>query len=453
MPGANQFGGGKGALINASGFPYVPIDQAKGIAGSWFGSPPVPPVPESIVRAYNVTTTYPSESYSARETTQILSSMTTAKTVGVGLNTDGTPYSGHIVNSEGIPTAIEGDGGAFRIPNEKVYFERGSYENVLDIQFTEFAPSLPAVDEPELPPFLPPTLRLRSEVGGDPKPSGIIVYNARFWILGDDKGYWESLVPTSTGKVVCEAGAYIVLSADAWSYKTDTGEEIREGLTYEWIIDGTVVSVERGLRMFDVFPNGLAKPNTGIFRLSNDEWTPKSYDITLKVTNKIGTSISQIGLLVYGGQDGLGANLDASDFEPFQDRAGYYMNFYDSTRNFAPYTGTPVGDEGLFEVVVTDEQLYYTNQSDRQLDYPGPPQFNLSTSGPTDLGDFVVDGDGTFWYWSGIPSITTVIPNPSGGPPSLFVKGAGKGTGAGGGPSFWWNEGVQGGVSATNSNW
>ena len=444
MPSLAQLlGYGGNTITNTFGFPISPAPVKGG--QPWYGAPPTPPIPESIVRAYNVTTTFPQESYTARETTELISTISTAKTMAVGTNSDGVPNEGHTTTSDGVPIARENDGGVFRIPNEKVFFERQSYANVLDIGFKELTPDIPAVDEPDSPPFLPPVLRLRSDVGGDPKPSGIIVHNGRFWVLGSDKGYWESTVPTSTGKMVVEAGAYVVLRADAWSYKDENGQEITADLTYEWIIDGVVVSTERGLRMFDIFPNGHAKPDTGIFRLSNDPYSPKSYDITLKVTNKVGTSVSQVGILVFGGEAG-GDYIDAEDFVPYQDRAGYYMNYYDSTRSFAPYTGTPVGDEGLFEEVVTNEQLYYTNQTANQLPYVGPPTFNLPTNS-ADLGSFVVDVNGTYWYWVGVPAIQTTY-STGGGSMAIATKGAGKGTGVGGGDSFWWNEGFD----STNYN-
>tara|TARA_R100001015_G_C4635346_1_gene204795 strand:+ start:7624 stop:8970 length:1347 start_codon:yes stop_codon:yes gene_type:complete len=446
MPSLTQLLGASPTITtNMFGFPQWL--GGKGSSNAWYGTPPTPPIPESIVRAYNVTTTFATESYTARETAELVNTMGVARTDGVGSNSNGEPNPGHGVTAQGVVISRENDGGVFKIPNEKVFFERTSYANVLDTSFKELKPDIPAIEAPDEPPFLPPVMRLRTDVGGDPKPSGIIVYNGRFWVLGEDKGYWESTIPTSTGKMIVEAGAFVVLSADAWSYKTEAGQEIRDDLTYEWVIDGTVVSTERGLRMFDIWSQGHAKPGTGIFRLSNDPFSPKSYDITLKVTNKVGTSVSQIGIIVLGGEDSSGNYIDTEDFIPYQDRTGFYMNFYDSTRISAPYTGTPVGDEGLFEVVVTDELLYYPNQTANLLPYTGPPQFNLSTNGTTDLGSFVRDQDGVYWYWSGIPAIQTTY-STGGGNYAIATKGAGKGTGVGGGDSFWWNEGSD----ATNYN-
>jgi hypothetical protein len=152
-----------------------------------------------------------------------------------------------------------------------------------------------------------------------PYPPGVLSYNVIEYIR-DGSSWYTQVKPEGVGPA--GVGKYVVLSndrplfvADAYNYKTVPGSqeeiiygndtEVEDGLEYEWIVDGNVVSTNKYYQLWGVSPphdtygaTGEAGGNTPV---KNNSFDTTAVNITLIVKNEIGSVSTNISYLVWGG--------------------------------------------------------------------------------------------------------------------------------------------------------
>ena len=110
------------------------------------------------------------------------------------------------------------------------------------------------------------------------------------------------------------------------NYEDEDGDPIREGLEYEWMLDGDLVSTRPYFQMFNAKSDGEKK------------WTEsKDRTITCKVTNEHGSISQDLIFRVYGATDGTGTN------QTYRFRNGYWREFDQdkfASRSLQPYSNT-----------------------------------------------------------------------------------------------------------------
>jgi hypothetical protein len=108
------------------------------------------------------------------------------------------------------------------------------------------------------------------------------------------------------------------------NYEDEDGDPIREGLEYEWTLDGDLVSTKPYFQMYNAKSDGEV------------QWTKsKDRTITCKVTNEHGSISQDLTFRVYGIQDGSNGN------HTYRFRKGYWREFDQdkfNTRSLQPYS-------------------------------------------------------------------------------------------------------------------
>lgn len=191
---------------------------------------------------------------------------------------------------------VQSGKGILGVPSDIRVFDRKLEDDVV-----ELLPPLPPV-----PPFRPPVLRPDFT---STRPIGILAYN----VLDQDLGRLDRF-----DDVVAVERSNVLLLADAYNYIDEDGNEVERGLTYDWRIDGKLVSNKR----FLYFPE--------IERLDTDPFSKNSYYVQLEVSNEIGTVVNAVNLKVWGGEENNNL-IDLDPSIPFQIANGFYW-FWDETQ-------------------------------------------------------------------------------------------------------------------------
>lgn len=220
----------------------------------------------------------------------------------------------------------------------------------LEEEVFELLPPLP----PD-PPFAPPVFRQKPTFG---VPIGIKWYNTQ----QGDQGRAQAF-----DQVVAQEESNVLFVADAYNYLDENGNEIEEGLKYQWRVNNRLTSDKKYLYL----------PN--VERRDIDGYSQNGYEISLEVSNEIGVVYNSVELLVWGGENG-NEPIDLEPPIPFQNEFGFYW-FWDESQDrlvkvfndgtATDANGNPIGninpDAGITPVKVPS--LKITTNSGDTLEY------------------------------------------------------------------------------------
>ena len=196
-----------------------------------------------------------------------------------------------------------------------------------------------------------------------PYPPGVLVYGCTNYITDANVGTIQgsgTSTPGIQGKYCIIKDDNPLFVADAYNFKTDDGvampeevykygpnSEVEDGLEYEWIVDGKVVSNKKYYQIWGVnSPNG----NKGaVHNEKNDSFSGQAINVVLIVKNKVGSVSTNFSFVVWGGLDTKGAPLDwGRDWNTGiwdhpdisqQNNVGFVTTLNDKVQNY--FWGTP----------------------------------------------------------------------------------------------------------------